>query len=98
MQVPTFAAGTPRNGPAGWWATWNHQVMQDYRAFAPVHRGSSNILFADMSVRSFKDQNNDGFLNNGFPASAGSFASDTEEIPEKEVEGHYSLKDRPLDH
>jgi hypothetical protein len=95
MQVPTFANGTPKNGAAGWWGVWAKQTLQDYRAFATVHRGVANILFADMSVRTFKDQNNDSFLNNGFSASVGGFASDLVEIPEKEVASYYSLRDRP---
>jgi prepilin-type N-terminal cleavage/methylation domain-containing protein/prepilin-type processing-associated H-X9-DG protein len=40
--------------------------MQDWRDIAPHHAGSANILFADGSVRSFKDTNKDGYLNPGF--------------------------------
>jgi prepilin-type processing-associated H-X9-DG protein len=44
--------------------------LQDYRDFAPVHNGNCNILFADGSIRSFKDSNGDGYLNPGFDVSA----------------------------
>lgn len=69
MKPPTFSAGTPHGGPTGWWTVWNKQTRQDYRDFGPVHGGgtpSCNILFADGSVRSYTDTNEDGFLNNGF--------------------------------
>ena len=95
MQVPTFSGGTPKTGAAGWWGVWAKQTMQDYRAFATVHRGVANVLFADMSVRTFKDENADGFLNNGFPAGVAGLASDVVEIPAKEFESHYSLRERP---
>lgn len=93
MQVPAFAAGTPQNGPAGWWNTWNMMTLQDLRAFSPTHRGVGIILFADMSVRPFRDPNSDGYLNNGFPAING-FSDATVEIPTKDVYSHYSLSDR----
>src|SRR4029079_10080745 len=95
MQVPSFASGTPKTGAAGWWGVWAKQTMQDYRAFGTVHLGVASVLFADMSVRTFKDQNSDGFLNNGFSASVASLASDLVEIPPKEFESCYSLRDRP---
>jgi prepilin-type N-terminal cleavage/methylation domain-containing protein/prepilin-type processing-associated H-X9-DG protein len=50
--------------------------LQDVRDFGPVHGsgrgGACNVLFADGSVRSFVDQNADGYLNPGFalPADA----------------------------
>jgi prepilin-type N-terminal cleavage/methylation domain-containing protein len=97
MATPSFAGGTPKTGAGGWWGVWAKQTLQDYRAFSTVHRGVSNILFADMSVRTFKDQNTDGFLNNGFAAGVAGFASDVVEIEAKDVESHYSLRDRPQD-
>jgi type II secretory pathway pseudopilin PulG len=97
MQAPSFAAGTPKTGAAGWWGVWAKQTLQDYRAFATVHRAHANILFADMSIRTFKDQNGDGMLNNGFPAGVGGFSSDFVEIPEKEIESHYSITNHPVD-
>lgn len=92
FSVPTFPAGTPMNGPGGWWAVWTKQVLQDYRAFAPVHRGSCNVLFADGSVRSIEDTNGDGMLNNGFDASPGSgFADDKVEMLPQEFASYYLL-------
>lgn len=41
--------------------------LQDTRGWAPVHRGSCNLLMADGSVKSIQDLNGDGFLNPGFP-------------------------------
>lgn len=91
--VPTFAAGTPRNGAAGWYNTWRNGVRQDYRAFGPVHRGSANILFADGSVRSFEDLNGDGYLNNGFDAKPTFFDDDTVELNPAQVFSMYTLEE-----
>jgi prepilin-type N-terminal cleavage/methylation domain-containing protein/prepilin-type processing-associated H-X9-DG protein len=50
------------------------RFLQDFRDFGPVHGsgkgGSCNVLFADGSVKSFVDQNGDGYLNPGFDVSA----------------------------
>jgi prepilin-type N-terminal cleavage/methylation domain-containing protein/prepilin-type processing-associated H-X9-DG protein len=45
--------------------------MQDWRDMAPVHNGNCNAVFADGSIRSFKDLNKDGYLNPGFQVSTG---------------------------
>jgi prepilin-type N-terminal cleavage/methylation domain-containing protein/prepilin-type processing-associated H-X9-DG protein len=84
---PPFPNPTPK---AVWWPVWAKNCLQDYTQFAAVHRGSGNILFADGSVRSFKDGNEDGKLNNGF-TTVSSFADDVVEIPEDEVYSLYSL-------
>ena len=56
------AAGMPKKDPL------DH--LQDWRDFGPVHGsgkgGSCNVLFADGSLKTFVDQNGDGFLNPGF--------------------------------
>ncbi|MFM7070463.1 MAG: prepilin-type N-terminal cleavage/methylation domain-containing protein [Planctomycetota bacterium] len=44
--------------------------LQDYRDIGPVHAGQANVLFADGSIKSFKDQNRDGYLNPGFQVSS----------------------------
>jgi prepilin-type processing-associated H-X9-DG protein len=44
----------------------DYLYLQDYRDFGPVHNRNCNILFADGSIRTFKDINGDGFLNPGF--------------------------------
>ena len=92
LQRPAFAPGTPYGGPAGWWAVWNRDVLQDYRGFAPLHGGICNLLYADGSVRSVFDENGDGFLNNGFPAGVGGFADNTVELPGDEMMSLYSLR------
>lgn len=93
LQVPSFSNGTQRNGANGWWAVWNKSVLQDYRAFAPIHRGTCNVLFADGAVRGVHDSNSDGLLNNGFPASPNSgFTSDEIELPPSTFMSLYSLR------
>ncbi len=93
MTPPTFAPGTPRTGPNGWWAGWN-ATRQDYRGFAPVHRGYCNVLFGDGSVRQVKDLNQDFLINNGFTASGSNgFADSQIEWPPEEVFSGWSLRD-----
>jgi prepilin-type processing-associated H-X9-DG protein len=53
--------------------------MQDYRDMGPVHAGSCNVLFADGSIRTFKDLNGDGYLNPGFDP-VGATAADIQKI------------------
>lgn len=89
--LPAFPAGTPRSA---WWPVWT-ATLQDYRAFAPVHRYTCNILFADGSVRVVADTNRDGQLNNGFPATSDNgFADSTVELPPEEFFSRWSLRGR----
>jgi hypothetical protein len=54
------------------------------------------VLFADGSVRSFRDENKDNLLNNGFDAALGSGFADAQiELPETAVMSLYSLTVRP---
>jgi prepilin-type processing-associated H-X9-DG protein len=76
-----------------WWLLW-HECLQDYRQFAPLHRGAANILFADGGVRVFVDANGDGMLQNGFDVLPGNgFASTKVEIDEEQITSRWSLRD-----
>jgi prepilin-type N-terminal cleavage/methylation domain-containing protein/prepilin-type processing-associated H-X9-DG protein len=87
-----FPSGTPYAGPGGWWAGWN-STLQDYRAFAPVHRGSCNILMADGSVQTCIDLNNDHLLNDGFtPTPQNGFTDNVAELPPAEFYSRWSLR------
>lgn len=93
MQPPSFSGSA--TGMAAWWETWN-ATLQDYRQLGPVHgagrKRGCNILFLDGSVRNYSDENGDGMLNNGFPATAASgFADDAVELPAAEVYSGWSL-------
>jgi prepilin-type processing-associated H-X9-DG protein len=91
LEPPSFGAGKPREGAGGWWAVWAKRVLQDYRAFSPVHQGTCNLLMADGSVQNFADQNDDGVLNNGFPTGHG-FGNDEVEIEAKQVFSRAALR------
>lgn len=94
MQPLSIPDGTTKEGASGWWKMWNDGTRQDYRQFAPVHGEVCNILFADGSIRSIIDSNDDGLLNSGFPANPTfGFIDDTIEIPHEEVFGGWSLSD-----
>ena len=93
MEPPTFSDGKPRNGANGWWSVWDKKVLQDYRGFAPVHRGVCNVLMVDGSVQAFVDANGDGLLNNGFPVTAGNgFADDKVELEGRDMFSKASLR------
>jgi prepilin-type processing-associated H-X9-DG protein len=96
MLPPSFASGTPQTGPTGWWATWNNDTLQDYRSFAPVHRGACNVLFADGSVRALLDRTGDGMLNNGFSAGPTTgFATGEPDVSEEEIFSRWSFRAQP---
>jgi prepilin-type N-terminal cleavage/methylation domain-containing protein/prepilin-type processing-associated H-X9-DG protein len=84
----------PREGATGWWSIWTNSTLQDYRLFSPLHRGAANILFADGSVRSFVDENDDGVLNNGFtPTATNGFQGNEIELPRNSVNSNSSLRE-----
>ncbi len=96
MQPPSFSPGTPREGPGGWLEVWRG-TLQDYRQFGVVHRGAANVLFGDGSVRAVRDQNEDGYLNNGFtPEPANGFADDQVEIAPATFFSRWSLLEDSL--
>ena len=95
--APSFSAGTPREGSAGWYSVWRNGTRQCYRGIGPVHRGNANMLFADGSVRSFEDLNGDGYLNNGFDRKAPFFDDDEVELHPGEVFSMFSLTEEVPD-
>jgi prepilin-type processing-associated H-X9-DG protein len=65
IEYSLYADEQPEPGVAG--KTGNNALhLQDYRDMAPAHAGQCNVLFADGSIRAFKDVNGDGYLNPGF--------------------------------
>lgn len=91
LKTPEFAPATPRTGSAGWMRSWNYETRQDYRGVSPLHRGVANVLMADGSVQALVDTNGDGFLNNGFPATATFWTSDETEVKNLKLASYYSL-------
>lgn len=79
---------------------WKTGTLQDYRKFGPVHGGRSgtcNILFADGSVRSFRDMDSDGQLNNGFtPSPTNGFETAELELTAKDVYSRWSIDRREV--
>ncbi|QDU36737.1 putative major pilin subunit [Maioricimonas rarisocia] len=67
--APQGAAGNTSHG-----GTDGLLYLQDTRDWYAIHGAgrtlSANILFADGSVKTFRDTNRDGFLNPGFPVEA----------------------------
>lgn len=78
----------------------NNIYLQDTRDWFAIHQGSANILMADGSVKTFFDQNDDGFLNPGFvvnPAPADvdvvGYADETLEMARDQFFGGVILSD-----
>jgi prepilin-type processing-associated H-X9-DG protein len=93
LGVPQITGGG--SGPSRWWGPWN-ATLQDYRNFGVIHGGptggSCNILYVDGNVQSFVDTNNDGFLNNGYPASTVTgYADDSVELPPAMIYSGWSI-------
>lgn len=63
VQIKAEKSGTiqPPTGPTG-----SNTYLQDTRDWFAAHQGSCNILMADVSVKTFGDDNDDKFLNPGF--------------------------------
>jgi prepilin-type N-terminal cleavage/methylation domain-containing protein/prepilin-type processing-associated H-X9-DG protein len=66
-------------------ATVGELVLQDTRDFYAVHRNQANVLMADGSVKVLRDSNGDNYFNPGFPAAAGTAATDGYTSAECEV-------------
>lgn len=97
-----IAAGTTDGYPSGAsnagarWALLAKNSVQDYTQFGMNHGGQLNVVMADGSVRSFYDDNEDGFLNSGFGAIP-PFKDSTVEASmavEQKIEHLYSLEDK----
>ncbi len=95
--APVIDPNTPKEGAGGWWQTWYKLCLQDYRRIGAIHRKSSNVLFADMSVRPLRDKNGDGFINNGFGQLSNSFVDSTIEATDEDLFSRYSLEVRLSD-
>jgi prepilin-type N-terminal cleavage/methylation domain-containing protein/prepilin-type processing-associated H-X9-DG protein len=95
LKQPSFSNGTPRDGAAGWWGVWNKKVLQDYRGMSMHHRGKCNVVMADGSIQVLSDGNDDGMINNGFPATGlGGFADGTIEAGPLKLASFYSLQSK----
>jgi prepilin-type N-terminal cleavage/methylation domain-containing protein/prepilin-type processing-associated H-X9-DG protein len=84
---PTVMQPLPSGNPP---STWHNLTLQDYRGFGPVHRGMCNVLFVDGHVDTLLDRNNDGMINNGFPAGNGFTSSDVE-ADSSQLYSHWSV-------
>jgi prepilin-type processing-associated H-X9-DG protein len=88
MAMPSVSSGSS-------WTVWNKQVLQDYRAFAPLHARTCNVLFVDGGVRSLVDTNRDGYLNNGFPASpTAGFQDNIVEVGVDQIRSQWNVTSR----
>jgi prepilin-type N-terminal cleavage/methylation domain-containing protein/prepilin-type processing-associated H-X9-DG protein len=72
-----FAIEQPDTGT---FSTYPWTNLQDTRDMGPVHAGNCNVLFADGSIRTFKDQNKDGYLNPGFQVSGSATTTQLDKI------------------
>ena len=91
--VPSFPAGTVREGTDGWMKVWARHTLQDYRGMSTHHKGSCNVLMADGSIQSLVDNDGDQFINNGFEANS-DFASSKVEAGPLELASYYNLQTR----
>ncbi|WP_158222557.1 type II secretion system protein [Rhodopirellula sp. MGV] len=94
LKGTTFASGTARGGPDGWYMQWNAFTRQDYRGIMPLHIRIANCLMADGSVQQLVDANNDQYINNGFELPSGDivWTSPKVEADKTKLASFYSLK------
>lgn len=102
LKTPSFPAGLPRNGPAGWYKQLNFYTRQDYRGIMPLHNGVANCLMADGSVQTLYDTNRDQYINNEFDVPTGSgiviWTSKKAEVDKLKIASYHSLKsDGPIE-
>lgn len=91
LQPPTFPTSTSLKGLKGWLKTWSRDTRQDYRGMAPLHSSTCHVLMADGSVQSLYDNNEDGLINNGFPATVDYWTTADVEAPTLNLASYYSL-------
>ncbi len=91
--TPAFPTGTAKEGPTGWLKVWTRHVLQDFRGMAAHHKGICNVLMADGSIQALVDDNDDLYINNGFPADE-FFQSDKVEAGPLELSSYYNLQTR----
>ncbi|TWT86074.1 DUF1559 family PulG-like putative transporter [Neorhodopirellula pilleata] len=94
LKQPEFNTGTPRAGIDGWLKIWSHDTRQDYRGMSAHHNGVCHVLMADGSVQGIVDSNNDGFINNGFPAKSPYWTDSNNEAPDLTLASYYSLNSK----
>lgn len=84
FMASSMTKGPSVTGGSATWTTWANS-RQDYSDFGVVHNGSCNVLFADGSVRSFQDENDDATLATVKGAA---------ELKNSQIASLYSLYDR----
>lgn len=94
LATPAFPSPTDRAGPTGWLKTWSYDTRQDYRGMSAHHNGVCHVLMADGSVQGIVDSNNDGFINNGFPATSPYWTDSNNEAPDLTLASYYSLNSK----
>lgn len=87
----------PAPGPMQtWWEPWR-DARQEYISFGVVHKDACNILFADGSVRSVRDENGDNLLNSGFKGNPlNGLQDDVPELLPSQIEVYYAIRDRDV--
>jgi prepilin-type processing-associated H-X9-DG protein len=94
LATPEFPSPTPRAGVTGWLKTWSYDTRQDYRGMSTHHSGVCHVLMADGSVQGIVDSNDDGFINNGFPATPSFWTDANNEAPDLILASYYSLNSK----
>lgn len=71
--------------PVGSAAPSTLTYLQDWRDMGPIHNGNCNTLFADGSIRAYKDLNKDGYINPGFQVATNATTTQVAKIGYKDA-------------